>query len=106
MIVHPEQEEVDLNEARTLQDMYMADALDNTLEDVEPNTNTININMLDSLGLAPETVAKVNGYKEIVTGKWWHKTYETKFIYTQFFLYITPSTHQNLLLLLLFKRDF
>ena len=70
MIVHPEQEEVDLNEARTLQDMYMADALDNTLEDVEPNTNTININMLDSLGLAPETVAKVNGYKEIVTGKW------------------------------------
>ena len=68
MIVHPEQEEVDLNEARTLQDMYMADALDNTLEDVEPNT--ININMLDSLGLAPETVAKVNGYKEIVTGKW------------------------------------
>jgi len=68
MIVHPEQEEVDLNEARTLQDMYMADALDNTLEDVEANTNTININMLDSLGLAPETVAKVNGYKEIVTG--------------------------------------
>merc|ERR1712173_50473 len=53
MIVHPEAEEVDLNEARALQDV---------------DTNTININMLDSLGLAPEIVAKVEGYKQIVTG--------------------------------------
>jgi len=66
MIVHPEAEEVDLNEARALQDMYSNMENDNTVEDVD--TNTININMLDSLGLAPETVAKVEGYKQIVTG--------------------------------------